>query len=210
MAFLFDKITMNDKDLLLKLLEATTFTFKKHTNILTSLKKDNIVGVVESGRVQIIRNDYDGNRVIIDELNQNDVFGTMISSMIGDNYDIIVKEDNTKIIIIDYSNITNFNSTQYNFFNQFIKNLLVITTDKIVEKNDRIEVLTQKSIRDKLLEYFRIISEKKGGKTFDIPFSFTELAEYLGVDRSAMSRELKNLKDEGFIKVANKRVTLLY
>ena len=210
MTFLFDKITNNDKDLLLKQLEATTFTFKRNANILTSIKKDNIVGIIESGRVQIIRNDYDGSQVIIDEVNANDIFGTMISSMIGDNYDIIVKENNTKITIIDYSNIINFHNTNLLCFNQFMKNLLMITTDKIIEKNDRIEVLTQKSTRDKLLEYFRIVSEKKGYKSFELPFTFTELSEYLGVDRSAMSRELKYLKDEGFIKVVNKRVTLLY
>ena len=83
-------------------------------------------------------------------------------------------------------------------------------TDIIEEKNQRIEILTKKSIRNKILEYFKFLEKKNGYKSFILPISFTELADYLAIDRSAMSRELKNLKEEGFIKIKNKKVTLLY
>lgn len=210
MTYIFDNISSKNKEKLLKLLEATTFTFRKNINILTSIKKENIIGVVESGRIQIIRNDYDGNRVIIEELSSNELFGSVISSISGDNYDIVTKEDDTVITVIDYGQIMHIESFKYDYFNQFMKNLMIIITDKIDEKNERIEILTQKTTRDKLLEYFRIISEKKGSKTFVLPFSFTELADYLAVDRSAMTREIKYLKEEGFIRITNKRVTMLY
>ena len=68
-----------------------------------------------------------------------------------------------------------------------------------IKLNIRIELLTQKNIRDKLLTYFNIISSKNFSKTFTIPFSLTDLADYLSVDRSAMMRELSHLKEEGFI-----------
>ena len=51
---------------------------------------------------------------------------------------------------------------------------------------------------------------KKGSKVFTIPLTFTELANYLSVDRSAMTREIKNLKDDGFIKTNGRKITLLY
>ena len=78
------------------------------------------------------------------------------------------------------------------------------------EKNDRIEILTKKTIRDKLLEYFNIYSKKHGTRVIYLPFSLTDFADYLAIDRSAMSREMKNLKDEGFIDSKGRKITLLY
>ena len=83
-------------------------------------------------------------------------------------------------------------------------------TEQISIKNSRIEVLTKRSTRDKLLEYFKFQSKEKKNKTFTIPFTFTELANYLSVDRSAMTRELKYLKQEGFIRTDGRKITLLY
>ena len=82
--------------------------------------------------------------------------------------------------------------------------------NSINDKNNRIEILTKKTIRNRLLEYFKIVSLKNKSKNIYLPFTFTDLADYLAIDRSAMTRELKNLKEEGFIEIKNKRITLLY
>lgn len=206
---LFDKINEKNKEKLLKLLEANTFTVKKETSILKTYKQDNIIGIVVSGYIQIIRNDYNGNRSIIEELEENSIFGSMFSSISNRECDVYTKED-SKIIIIDYKNIIDTANTNYSFYNQFIQNLLKIFSEKINNKNERIEILTKRSIRNKLLEYFKIISKKNGTKNIYLPFSFTEFADYLAVDRSAMSRELKNLKNEGFISIKGRKITLLY
>ena len=92
----------------------------------------------------------------------------------------------------------------------FTKNLIRILAQQLSTKNERIELLTKRTTRDKLLEYFRMLSQKKGSRTFNIPMTFTELANYLSVDRSAMTREIGYLKQEGFIKTNSKRITLLY
>ena len=191
------------------MLPANTFNFKKESTILSVIKNDNIVGIITSGYLQIIRTDHNGIRTIIEELEEQDVFGSFISSLKNKEYEIIAKED-TEIIIIDYDNIINCNLTNKSFYNQFIKNLLQITSKKIQEKNERIEILTKKTIRNKLLEYFKIISKKHNSKYIYLPFNFTDLADYLAIDRSAMSRELKYLKEEGFIEIKGKRIKLLY
>ena len=85
-----------------------------------------------------------------------------------------------------------------------------ILGNQITTKNSRIELLTKRTTRDKILEYFKMQSQKKGSKVFTIPLTFTELANYLSVDRSAMTREIKNLKDDGFIKTNGRKITLLY
>lgn len=208
MSKLFNKINVNQQNKLLKLLETSTLYFKKDSVILSYLK-ENVIGILLEGEAQIIRTDYNGNRTIIEELVEESIFGTIISSLSSDEYEIITKKD-TKILIIDYDTIISFDNSNYQYYNQFIKNLLEITTNIIEEKNNRIEILTKKSIRDKLLEYFNIYSKKYGTNTIYLPFSFTDLSDYIAVDRSAMSREIKNLKEEGFIKTKGRRITLLY
>lgn len=204
----FYNIDEFDKEQLLKQLETVTFEFKKNSTILEKIKNDNFIGIIISGLLQIIKTDYNGNRTIIEELSENNMFGSKISSLSNKEYSIITKED-TKIIIIDYDQILRCNIDNH-YYNQFIKNLLDITINSINSKNDRIEILTKKTIRNKLLEYFRIVSSKNNSRNIYLPFTFTDLADYLAIDRSAMTRELKYLKEEGFIEIKNKRITLLY
>ena len=74
----------------------------------------------------------------------------------------------------------------------------------------RIELLSKRTIREKLLGYFNIISSRNISKSFKLPFSLTDLADYLSIDRSAMMREIKALKEEGIIEKSGNRITLLY
>ncbi len=208
MVSIFNKISVNNQKKLLKLLEANTIFFKKDSAI-SSMIKGNIIGVVIEGYAQIIRTDYNGNRTIIEELEEGNVFGSFISSLNNNEYNVLTKED-TKIIFFDYEFIINFENNGYSYYNQFIKNLLEITTELIDEKNKKIEILTQKTIRDKLLTYFEINFKKTGSKNIYLTSSYTDLADYLAIDRSAMSRELKNLKNEGFITTKGRKITLLY
>ena len=204
----FYNIDEIDKEQLLKQLETVTFEFPKNNTILEKIKNDNFIGIIIDGLVQIIKTDYNGNRTIIEELSENSMFGSRISSLSNKEYSIITKED-TRIIIIDYDQILRCNVNS-NYYNKFIKNLLDITINSVNSKNERIEILTKKTIRNKLLEYFRIVSSKNNSRNIYLPFTFTDLADYLAIDRSAMTRELKYLKEEGFIEIKNKRITLLY
>ena len=205
---LFANISNQNLEKLLKLLRADTFTCKKGVS-LSYLMNDNFVGIVLKGYLEVIKRDYEGHRSIIETLEPMQVFGTTISSLNSPDYDIETILD-SKIILIDYNNILNFLEKGNHSYQKFLTNLLVIVTNKISEKNERIAILTQKSIRNKLLEYFKITSLKNNSRHIYIPTTYTELAEYLAVDRSAMSRELKNLQNEGFIDIKNKKITLLY
>lgn len=205
---LFKNISGNKKDELLKILKADTFIFKKNSIILNILKQNNIIVYIEYGHIQIIRNDYNGNTIIIEDLKNNSTFSSITSSISNNDYEIITKED-SKIIVFEYSNIINYEGNLKSY-NMFIKNLLNLLSDKTLEKTERIEIITKKTIRDKLLEYFDIASKKNGSKKITLSSSFTELANYLGVDRSSMSRELNSLKREGFIDIKGRKITLKY
>lgn len=209
METLFNNIDDKQKTKLLKALEATTSEFKKNNIILSSVKQNNIICILLSGHVQIIKTDYNGNRTIIENLKENAVFGSITSSIANNEFDIITKDD-SRIIVIDFNEIINFSDFNTFYFNQFLKNLLKIMSEKIEQNNNRIEILTNKTIRDKLLAYFKLNVKNNNNKTIYLPFTLTDLADYLAVNRSAMSRELKNLRDEGLIEMKGSKIKLLY
>ena len=206
MTNLFNNISNQNQERILKSLEANTFFFKKNNTILSSVKRDNIIGIILEGYIQIIKTDYNGNRTIMEDLYENDIFGSEMSSISNSEYSIQTKED-TKIIIIYFNDIIN-NELNTPYYNQFLKNLLNILSNKMKLNNDRVAILANKTIRNKLLTYFRIMSNKNNSRIIYLPYTFTDLADYLGVDRSAMYRELKSLKDDGLISIKNKKITL--
>lgn len=205
----FKKINEEDREELLRRLEASSFHFPKNTSILQTIKTDNLFGIVIKGGMQIIRTDYDGRRIIVEELGENDVFGSKISFYIMNECEIVTTQDTDLVILDDYG-IINYLHSDDIFFHQFVLNLYEISINIILERNERINILTKKTTRDKLLEYFNIASRKLRSRIIYLPFSFTDLADYLAVDRSAMSREMKHLKDEHIITVKGRKITLLY
>ena len=202
----FANISEKEKVKLLNFLEGHEIYFKKDKDISVSVKDKDALCIVENGLVQIIKTDVNGNRTIIEEIEENQVFGPSISNIMDSDYSIITKED-TELIILDYKTIISKEERPV-YYNHFIKNLLDIYQDKIRQSNDRIAILTNKTIRDKLLAYFNMMRKGVNTRIIYLPFSYTDLADYLAVNRSAMSREISNLKVEGLIEVDGKKIKL--
>ena len=209
MTNLFENI--NDKNILKlkRILKANTVTYQKNVNVLSNVNQDDFIAILDTGSVQLEYNDYDGNKIILEDLSQGEIFGTLTSPIKNEEVSCITKEE-TQITYIEYNEITNDEIIRTDFYIIFIKNLIKLLSEQVNNKNNRIELLTKKTTRDKLLEYFKMLSTAKGSKTFTIPMTFTELASYLSVDRSAMTREITYLKEEGFIKTNRRKITLLY
>ena len=209
---LFDGINTKERERLLKKLEANTIRFQKNNRILSYIMEDSFLGIVVDGYLQIIKEDYDGNKMIVENVVANSLFGSMFIPFTNNEYSIIAKE-NSKVILFDFEELTNNNlntSFKQNEYPVFLRNLLKIMSKEIFSKNERIDILSNKTIRDRLLSYFKKESKKVGSKTIYLPFSFTDFAEYLAIDRSAMNRELKHLKEEKLIEVKGRRIKLLY
>ena len=205
---LFKNIIDTDKIRILQLIEAITRNYEKNKIILSSTKSDDIICIVVSGHIQVVKNDQNGNTTIIEDLFDNDIFGSISANISSSDYEIITKEP-SQIIIIEFDNILAFNNNTPSY-NTFIKNLLKVLYQKIEDFNNHIEILSNKTIRDKLLCYFKIMTKNNNTKTLYLPFNYSNLADYLAVNRSAMSREMKALKEEGLIEVKGKKIKLLY
>ena len=205
----FDKISKANILKLLRLLEAHTMFFSKDTIISKAFIDKKTIGIIKEGYIVVVRNSYDGNDTLVEELFENEVIASSISYVDSSEYEMIAKED-TQIILFDEDTLMNVEETSKTYYNQFIKNLFLILSEKNKTKNERIQIITKKSIRDKLLEYFSINRKKTGSNNIYLPYNYTALSDYLGVNRSALMRELKNLKDEGFIETKSHRIKLLY
>lgn len=204
----FDNITPKNKEKLLKLVRSYSVNYSENKKIMEFFKDDDEFGIVVKGYIQIRKLNKSGNIIIIDELEEDSLISSSLFYTKSDEYEMITKEP-TQLLIFSYKEIINLNITD-KYYIQFIKNLFNIVNSKIIERNERIEIISKKNIREKLLEYFNINSKKSGSRYIYLPFNFTDLANYLAIDRSAMSRELNALKKEGFIEVKGKRICLLY
>ena len=205
----FQDLTKSQINKLYDLLGVHIYTFNDNQEILPTIKNENIIGIILDGYAQILNIEYNGNEIITENLYKNSIFGSNISLTNSENYQIIARQETT-VLVIDYDKLINPKNLVHNYFNIFLRNLFDIINIKFKEKNERIKILEKKQIRDKLLEYFEMENKKSRLRSIYIPFSFKDLADYLAVNRSAMFRELKHLKDEKFIEIKNRRITLLY
>lgn len=205
---LFENIDANDVKKMLNCFEAKKIHFKKEAMILSNLANNTQIGIIESGSAVIIRYNFNGSRTIIEKLNSGDIFGAILKSHTEELYVIATQE--TDVCFLNYSKLINRCKKNCEHHNKLIRNLLDLISEKMQLYNERIEILTKKTIRDKLLTYFSILNKKQITKTITIPFSLTDLADYLSIDRSAMMRELKYLKEEGLIEINRKKIKLKY
>ena len=206
---LFKNIHPSKQGILLKMLEANTLQFNVNELILSKIKIDDFIAIINEGEANLIKTDSNGNKLIVEELTEGKLFGTNISNLNNKDYEIESKTDVT-ITFIEMHFILNPKNTTSQIYSQFLINLLELLNKKYTETSQRLDILTNKTIRNKLLEYFKNSYAETNARVLYLKSSFTALADYLAVDRSAMTRELKNLKDEGLIEIKNKKIKLLY
>lgn len=204
---LFKGITEAEFQKIVKCFNVKNISYKKEQHILSNIKNAGTVGIIVSGEAQLVHYDYNGNRTILAEYAEGDVFGDIFSNIGNGEISVQAKVDST-IMFLDYDHIINRCKKNCTYHNTIIQNMLTILSKRIYEQNERIEVLTKRTIRDKLLKYFNSMTKRTSSKVIYLPFTYTDLADYLGIDRSAMMRELKNLKDEGFIATKGKMIKI--
>lgn len=204
----FDGISDEDVKRMLNCFQANTLHYKKDTTILSNVANTTKVGIVIDGSAQIIRYNYNGSRTIMENINEGDAFGVFSSSSLEEIY--VISTSESKIVMFDYEKLINRCKKNCDCHNRLVDNMVQILSRKLQTNNERIEILTKKTIREKLLTYFNIESKRQISKTINLPFSLTDLADYLSIDRSAMMREMKNLKEEGLIESHTKKIYLNY
>lgn len=207
---LFESITESDGKKMLSCFEAYERSFAPGQTICSYGSGNSLVGIVLSGDVLIVRIDASGIRCILEKISKNGIFGETLS-FFGSNGECVfaVSETQVDVLFIDYRHITKRCANACEHHSILVLNMIKLIAENSLRLSERIEVLSHRSIKEKLRAYFSVLSSYEGSNSFKLPFSLSALSEYLCVDRSAMMRELKNLKESGELTVKDGCVTLL-
>ena len=208
---LFQDISYEEYRSLLTCFQAVQKSFRSDDLIYDfSSPKNDAVGIVERGCAALIRIDEEGVATVMEELGPGGVFGRTLAfaGSGGDSLQVVCRTS-CDVLFIDYPHILKRCEHACNHHSVLVQNMLRLMSDKAQALSQRVDVLSRRSIREKLLCYFRQLSERAGSNTFTLPFSLSTLADYIATDRSAMMRELKRLREEGAIRSDGRQFTLL-
>ena len=161
------------------------------------------------GAVSVSRISIDGSLDLLEYMEDTGVFGDAFAFANREDEFITVCEKDCSVLFIEKGQITKRCSNACQHHTQVVENLLQLMAGKVVHLTEKVDILSHRSIRGKLMSYFRIQSTKQNNLTFELPFSLLKLANYLCIDRSAMMRELKKMKDDEMIEMDGRMVTLL-
>lgn len=206
---LFTDILPEEQERMRVCFHAREMTFRNGETIMeysSSMKK---IGLILYGRAVLNCCDAEGNQHIIDELNKDAVFGEPFLLPTDSQHYYVCATEETRVMFIDYEHVIKRCEQACHHHSQMVSNLLQLTAIQSRQQNERIYMLSRSSTRKKLMAYLNALSTEKHRKDLKLPMSYTALAQYLSVDRSAMTRELKNLEEEGIIKKSGKQIHII-
>ena len=203
---------MNDEELrgLLECFNARIRRYEKDEMIIRQGDMIANIYLILDGEVNIEKDSYWGRRLIISSLSRNDNLALSFvgSKDVESSVDAIAIKD-TLVLVLSYEKCTSMCQNACTRHKVLINNLFQILSKENIELIQKIENVSQKTIRDKLLTYLSNEAQKRHSNSFDIHFNRQDLADYLNVDRSAMSFELSKLQKEGLIEYNKNHFELL-
>ena len=195
---LFENVSAESIEQMMTCFDMRKKTYKEKDIITTYDAEGNFVGLLLEGTISVNRISIDGSLDMLEYLEHTGVFGASFAFANREDEFIIEKQHITKRCA---------NACQHH--TQVVENLMHLMAEKVVHLTEKVDILSHRSIRGKLMCYFRIQSTKQGELTFQLPMSLLKLANYLCIDRSAMMREIKKMKEEEIVEINGREVTLL-
>ncbi len=185
MNIIFDGMTENE----IKSIPQYKKRYKKGEIILSSGTKTDCLGIVVSGSVAIVNDDLWGNRSVLNHLGKGQVFAETYAYLNEPLLVSVQANEDTEILFVQIKNASE----------KLVRNLLNISNKKSLALSMRMFHTAHKTVRSRVLAYLDTVSTQKSSKEFDIQFNRQQLADYLSVDRSALSNELSKMQSEGLI-----------
>ena len=205
---LFTDILPEEQERMRVCFQAREFSFQNHEIIFAYSHTMNKIGLILSGRAVLYYCDEEGNQYMIDELKKDAVFGEpFLLPADSQNY-YVQAEEETRVIFIDYTHVIKRCENACRHHSQLVSNLLQMIALQSRQQVQRIYVLSRTTIRKKIMAYLEGLSEEQQSLKIRLPLSYTDLAGYLSVDRSAMTRELKSLEKEGVLEKDGRNICL--
>jgi CRP-like cAMP-binding protein len=207
---LFAGIGSSDFEAMMTCLDARTQLCNKNETVFFEGDLVTDIGLLLKGRIHLIKGDVWGNCSIVAEIAPPDMFAeAVVCSGYGKIPVSVITKENSEILFIDYRKIVTSCSSSCAFHSKLIRNMIGILANKNILLSTKIQHITKRSIKEKLLSYLLEIAKQKSSKEFDIPFNRQELADYLSVERSALSSEMSKLKTDQIIDFRKNHFKLL-
>lgn len=185
---------------ILPCLSASVRRADKNAFILSTDDSVTFVGLILSGSVHVVNEDFWGRKDILSQLGPGELFAESFSCAETQKMPVsVVAVEPTEFMTLSCRKIISTCSNACAFHAQLIANMLQIIANKNIALMRKIEQLSKRTTREKLLSFLSDAAQKAGQNVFDIPFDRQELADYLSVDRSAMSSELGKMRAEGLL-----------
>lgn len=205
-------LNMPEEDIIAMLgcLQARKKSFKKGEYVLRQGEHINDITVLVEGHLHVQRDDYWGNRSIISTLGVGEIFG---EAYVGPDSgvllnDVVAVEDSV-VIFFDVFRLINVCSSACRFHSMVVQNLFLAISEKNRQLLQKLGHMSKRSTREKLISYLSEEAKKQKSGTIILPFNRQQLADFLSVDRSAMSSELGKMRGEGLIVFEKNKFTLL-
>ena len=207
---LFVGIEDSDLNALLGCLMAVRRSYKKNEFVFSVGDAVQSVGIVLSGGVHILQEDYWGNRTILVHIPPGGLFGEAFSCAEVDSLPVsVIAAEKLEVLLVDYKRIITTCSSSCVFHLALIKNMVKLLAQKNIMLTQKMEIVTHRTTRERLLGYLSSQAIKAGKSRFTIPFNRQQLADYLSVERSAMSTELSHMQSDGLIRTDRSNFELL-
>lgn len=206
---LFSGIGEEDIESMLSCLQARLCTYKKGEYVLRQGERSGNIMILVQGKLHIQRDDFWGNRSIINMIDAGEMFGESYAAPDSGPMmnDVLVVEDSA-VIFLDVKRIITVCPTACGFHSTVIQNLVFAISEKNRTLVRKLGYMSRRTTREKLIAYLSEEAERHNSSTFSIPFNRQQLADYLSVDRSAMSNELCKMRDDGLIDFHKNRFSL--
>lgn len=197
---LFRGIAEADLEKMLDCLQAKKCRYAKESIILLAGQPVSGIGVVLEGIVQVIREDANGNTSILAELEPGALFAEALACTKTKESPVTVRSvTDSAVLLLDYRRMLSSCPSSCAFHTTLIENMLYVLANKNRVLNQKIGYLSKRTTREKLIAYLSDQADLHRSRQFTIPFNRQELADYLCVDRSAMSAALCRLREEGVL-----------
>ena len=206
---LFENISAESIQQMMTCFDMRKKTYKEKDIITTYDAEGDFVGLLLEGTISVNRISIDGSLDMLEYLEHIGVFGASFAFANREDEFIVICEKDCTVLFIEKQHITKRCANACQHHTQVVENLMHLMAEKVVHLTEKVDILSHRSIRGKLMCYFRIQSTKQGQLTFQLPMSLLKLANYLCIDRSAMMREIKKMKEEEIVEINGGEVTLL-
>ena len=206
---LFEGISQESIDAMIHCFKAEIRKFRKGDTVIVYSPELEYLCVMLSGKSHLYSVDSEGEDTLLEHYMKDDIFGEVFALPYGSLGYVVEADSDCEVMFIRFSEISGRCENACEHHTQLTNNLFHLSAKKAQMMALRINMISKKTVRQKLEAYFDYMMEKTGSIQFETEMSLSQLSSYLCVDRTSLMREMRLMREEGILKSSGRNITLL-